>query len=56
MEWHKSSYSSGTGNCVEVAPGVHVRDSKLGEASPVLTVTGPAWTVFTTAIHDGQFD
>ncbi len=56
MEWHKSSYSSGTGNCVEVAPGVHVRDSKLGEASPVLMVYESGWTAFTAALKSNQFD
>lgn len=38
--WRKSSYSSNQGACVEVADlatgGQAVRDSKLGDASPVL--------------------
>ena len=48
-EWHKSSYSSQDGNCVEVArnlPGlVAVRDSKeLGGAK--LVVSREAWQIF----------
>lgn len=37
--WRKSSRSKSVNDCVEVAPaaaGWAVRDSKLGEASPVL--------------------
>lgn len=48
-DWRKSSYSNGSGACVEVADassGVAVRDSKLGNRSPILTATGPAWTAF----------
>ncbi len=59
MEWRKSSYSSGDGNCVEIAnlPGGPraVRDSKLGPASPVLTVDASAWTAFTAAAKANQF-
>ena len=48
-QWRKSSYSSQSGNCVEVArnlPGlVAVRDSKaLGEAR--LVVSREAWQAF----------
>ncbi|ROQ34506.1 uncharacterized protein DUF397 [Streptomyces sp. PanSC19] len=49
-DWRKSSYSgSEGGNCVEVAAhpaAVHVRDSKLGEAGPVFTVSPDAWGAF----------
>ncbi len=50
--WHKSSYSSQSGNCVEVArnlPGlVAVRDSKeLGGAK--LLVSREAWRLFIRA-------
>ncbi|MFF4028528.1 DUF397 domain-containing protein [Streptomyces sviceus] len=49
--WRKSSYSNGDGgNCVEVAAGVPdlvpVRDSKLGNDSPVLAFPADTWTHF----------
>ncbi|MFF0472949.1 DUF397 domain-containing protein [Streptomyces sp. NPDC004284] len=51
-DWRKSSYSSDEGgDCVEVAAhpaAVHVRDSKLGETSPVFTVSPAAWDSFVT--------
>ncbi|MFF0746450.1 DUF397 domain-containing protein [Streptomyces sp. NPDC004111] len=49
-EWRKSSYSSGEGGeCVEVAAhpaAIHVRDSKLGDASPQFGVSPAAWRAF----------
>lgn len=58
--WRKSTFSSSEGaNCVEVADlasgGRAVRDSK-NQASTVLTVPAGAWSAFTTAIRDGEFD
>lgn len=56
--WMKSSYSSGNGNCVEVAAtddAVLVRDSK-DRRGPVLTFTHTEWDAFTRGAHDGQFD
>ncbi|WP_405796940.1 DUF397 domain-containing protein [Streptomyces sp. NBC_01506] len=54
-EFVKSSYSSGNGECVEVArnvPGaVAVRDSKH-VAGPVVTVSPPAWGVFAVFVRD----
>jgi hypothetical protein len=48
-EWHKSSYSSQDGNCVEVAcnlPGlVAVRDSKEPDGA-MLVVSQEIWRVF----------
>jgi hypothetical protein len=48
-EWRKSSYSSQSGNCVEVArnlPGlVAVRDSKQPEGAK-LEVSRKTWSVF----------
>ena len=48
-EWHKSSYSSQSGNCVEVArnlPGlVAIRDSKAPDA-PNLLVSPETWQAF----------
>ncbi|ALO11193.1 hypothetical protein AQF52_5599 [Streptomyces venezuelae] len=52
-DWRKSSYSGDEGGaCVEVAAhpaAVHVRDSKLGETSPVFTVSPDAWGAFVGA-------
>lgn len=56
--WRKSSYSGGSGNCVEVAgdlPGaLGVRDSK-DPAGPVLVVTPGSWRAFTTRVKNGEF-
>lgn len=50
LEWQKSSYSGYNGNCVEVAGGILVRDSQLGDGSPVLRFTPQAWERFTEAL------
>jgi hypothetical protein len=50
--WHTSSYSYGSGNCVQVAPApdrVLVRDSKNPEG-PALTVPTSAWHAFLTTL------
>lgn len=57
--WHKSSYSpnQGTRDCVEVMHSgdtVAMRDSKLGDASPILTVTTDGWRALITAIRAGE--
>ena len=55
--WGKSSRSIGNGNCVEASrcacaePGILVRDSKLGDASPVLSFSAASWAEFTAAIR-----
>ncbi|MGW7412637.1 DUF397 domain-containing protein [Streptomyces sp. NPDC054863] len=54
--WHKSSYSGGDNDdCVEVAdniPGLtQFRDTKLADASPVITVTDHAWNTFLTLVR-----
>jgi uncharacterized protein DUF397 len=58
--WHKAHASSGTGNgCVEVgyAPGYRgVRDTKLGEASPVLVFPGTKWSSFMRSLKAGDLD
>lgn len=58
--WHKSSHSSGTGNCVEVAVaagrGVSVRDTKQRGRGPVLEFTAAQWTAFVRAAKAGQFE
>ncbi|MEU5848313.1 DUF397 domain-containing protein [Saccharopolyspora shandongensis] len=57
--WRKSSYSGNDGgNCVEVgaAPGARgVRDSKLGESSPVLAFSRDAWASFLGKVKAGGF-
>lgn len=50
--WAKSSHSFSNGNCVEVRGSIAVRDSKLGEQSPVLKFSPAAWRKFTGTIDD----
>lgn len=55
IEWRKSSYSDTGENCVEVgcAHGTRaIRDTKLGEASPVLHVTDGTFTAFLRHLLD----
>ena len=50
--WRKSSYSTGTGNCVEVARAAGVvllRDSKQ-PAAGVVAVPDRAWAAFRAAV------
>ena len=58
-EWRKSSYSGGTGNCVEVAgnlPGITaVRDSQDPDG-PALMLTPAAWRALTRRIRNGELD
>ncbi|WP_067689695.1 DUF397 domain-containing protein [Nocardia jejuensis] len=59
-DWFKSSHSSSGGDCVEAAHAsegrIGVRDSKLGDASPVLCFEPAQWDVFMGAIGQGEFD
>jgi hypothetical protein len=53
QQWHKSSYSGATNNCVEVAdlPGQHlVRDTQNRESGH-LGFTGAEWTAALRAIR-----
>ena len=52
VRWHKSSYSSASGQCVEVASvagAVVVRDSK-NLAGPELVFTRQAWAAFVEGV------
>jgi hypothetical protein len=53
LDWFKSSYSSGNGQCVECARtpvgGMAVRDSKH-TATPPLTFSRTTWQRFTNTI------
>lgn len=56
--WTKSSYSRENG-CVEVAGALGVtgvRDSKLGDTSPVIAVHSAAFGAFISAAKQGRFD
>ena len=47
--WRKSSYSDGTGNCVEVTSAdrvVAIRDTKQGGRGLLLEFTPSAWQTF----------
>jgi hypothetical protein len=56
--WIKSSKSSTNGSCVEIegngAGGVKVRDSKLGDESPILTFTATEWDAFVEGVRAGE--
>ncbi|MGW0891088.1 DUF397 domain-containing protein [Saccharopolyspora sp. NPDC002578] len=58
--WRKSTRSNGGGGaCVEVAtiPAITgVRDSKLGEVSPILPFATSDWSAFLRAVKNGTFD
>ena len=58
--WHKSSRSSSSGNCVEVADNldgiVAVRDTKDNGNGPILTFTPDVWKAFIAGAKDGEFD
>lgn len=60
--WRKSSHSGGTpSNCVEVAHAracgvIGVRDSKLGERSPVLVFDAPTFGVLVARVKAGEYD
>ena len=56
--WHKSTRSSGNGNCVEVAvvdDTVGVRDTKNREGG-MLVFSAAEWSVFLSGAKNGEFD
>jgi len=56
--WRKSSFSSDTANCVEVAvitPHIAVRDSK-DPTGPELHFPAAVWADFVRSTKDGTFD
>jgi hypothetical protein len=58
--WRKSSRSATNGDCVEIGTSasvaaIGVRDSKLGENSPVLTFAPGAMAAFVTTAKNGAF-
>jgi hypothetical protein len=60
-EWLRSSFcSADEGQCVEVRllenGDVEIRDSKLGEDSPVLRYTADEWRTFDAGLRNGDFD
>ncbi len=59
LRWFKSSFSAANTSCVETAfllDRTLLRDSKLGDASPVLTFTDTEWAAFTAGVRAGEFD
>jgi hypothetical protein len=53
LRWRTSSYSSGNGQCVEVAPiteGVALRDSK-NPTGGVLRFAEQGWAAFTVTVR-----
>jgi hypothetical protein len=58
LVFHKSSYSNGEGNCVEVADvptgGTAVRDSK-DTRGPILRFTAGEWSAFIAGVDAGEF-
>jgi hypothetical protein len=49
--WRKSSYSSNASDCVEVATGIGIRDSKAPTAR--IEVGAAAWTAFLGTVKRG---
>jgi hypothetical protein len=58
--WHKSTLSSGDGNCVEVGIGddgvIGVRDTKQQGEGPILVFTPDEWHAFLGGVRRGEFD
>jgi hypothetical protein len=59
LKWRKSTYSGQNGSCVELATtadGIAMRDSKLGEDSPILHFTRRELAAFLAGARAGEFD
>jgi Domain of unknown function (DUF397) len=58
--WRKSSLSTGVGDSVEISGAEDgdflMRDSKLGDQSPVLKFTPDEWDAFLQGVKGGEFD
>ncbi|MDQ2874413.1 MAG: DUF397 domain-containing protein [Actinomycetota bacterium] len=58
LDWRKSSYSSSSANCVEIATvglSIAVRDSKDPDG-PVLLCTRAGMAAFVAGVKNGEFD
>ncbi|MES9540759.1 DUF397 domain-containing protein [Actinomadura sp. NPDC000600] len=58
VAWRKSSWSNGSGNCVEIAGfryAIGIRDSKAPNG-PVLAVSPKQWAAFIKAVKAGGHD
>jgi predicted secreted Zn-dependent protease len=57
-EWHKSSYSTNDGACVEVATSKGVRQVRQSKdpSGPVLDFTADEWTAFIAGVKNNEFD
>ncbi|MBO2459254.1 DUF397 domain-containing protein [Actinomadura violacea] len=58
VKWRKSSYSGGTGECVELAElaaKIGVRDSKAPDAG-CLSFSPDVWAAFVADVRSGQYD
>jgi hypothetical protein len=60
LNWRKASFSGQNGSCVELADAgdgiVAVRDSKLGDASPILRFTRAEVAAWLAGAKAGEFD
>jgi hypothetical protein len=57
--WRKSSFSSGNGECIEIAPlsggRVAIRDTEAPHKEPYV-VRGAVWAAFTAGVRNAEFD
>jgi len=57
IQWRKSSYSQGNGNCIEIAgigDGVLIRESD--EPATVVKTSRAKWIAFIAGAKAGEFD